>query len=44
MLHGYYFGFCSYEWILTDVRSPFAWNLKKLNLNMNKGEISLRAD
>lgn len=44
MLHGYCFGFCSYERILTDVRSLFAWNLRKLNLNMNKDEISLRAD
>lgn len=43
-LHGYWFWFCSYELISTDVTSLLAWNFKKLDQNMNKAEINLRED
>lgn len=43
-LHGYWFWFCSYGLISTDVTSLLAWNFRKLDQNMNKAEINLRED
>lgn len=41
-LHGYWFWFCSYGLISTDVTSLLAWNFRKLDQNRNKAEINLR--